>query len=240
MLLSLSTESPVMSSEQLSVSLIHMESPITVRKTIGKNVRRIRMHHGVVADQLAGQMQSLGFKWTASRVSEVERGQKPVSIEEMICLAYSLGVATGSGIRLADLWEGDFSVEISEQIYWKSGHIAELFKGRPVYGQQRSVLLPDIYGDGTAFGGLKPGLHVDLDIADRERMIFGVAEKRAQKKFGLTEDELRDACAKLWGRSLSTERDRRSHGGSAQKKGHITRELMQELESYLESHHGND
>ena len=229
-----------MSSEQLSVSLTSMESPITTRQVIGKNVRRIRTQSGVVADRLALQMQSLGFKWTASRVSEVERGQKPVSIEEMICLAYSLGVETGLGVRLADLWEGDFSVEISEQIYWKSGHIAELFKGQPVYGQQRSVLLPDIYGDGTAFGGLKPGLHVDLDTAERERMVFGVAEKRAQKKFNLTDDELGDAFTKLWGRSLSAERDRRSKGGSAQRKGHVTRELLQELESYLESRNGND
>jgi hypothetical protein len=68
------------------------------------------------------------------------------------------------------------------------------------------------------------------------------AERKAARKFGVEADEIVVAAVSLWGHNLSTERDRRAlqevgPGDDARRvqaiRGHITRELLNEIESQL-------
>ena len=63
----------------------------------------------------------------------------------------------------------------------------------------------------------------------------GEAEERAAKSLDVELYEVAAASAYLWGKTLSDERDARAgEGASAQKRGRITRQLMDELRTALD------
>jgi transcriptional regulator with XRE-family HTH domain len=58
---------------------------------LADNVRALRsVHHRLTQAALAGRMAYLGHEWTQATVSEVERGVRNVSVDELLALAVSL------------------------------------------------------------------------------------------------------------------------------------------------------
>lgn len=63
----------------------------TVKMTIASNVRTYRQLRGIEQSTLARHMQSAGFAWRQVTVSEVERGERNVTVSELFGLALTLG-----------------------------------------------------------------------------------------------------------------------------------------------------
>lgn len=68
-----------------------------------------------------------------------------------------------------------------------------------------------------------------------------LSDERNAQKLGLTVPEFCAWSVRFWGRLLSQEVDARTpEGVTAQKKGHITRELMMEFRIRIKMAHGDD
>ena len=63
----------------------------TVKKAVADNVRAFRQLRGMDQADLARRMYSLSMSWSRVTVSEVERGQRNVTVAELLKLALALG-----------------------------------------------------------------------------------------------------------------------------------------------------
>jgi hypothetical protein len=109
---------------------------------------------------------------------------------------------------------------------------------RGAHQASRSGRFPDVLGEAGRFGMGDRGFleHALDEVSD--------AERHAARKLGMTSERLSVAARRRWGRTLSQERDRRlsertddaSPRSRQALRGHITRELMAELEEELGGH----
>lgn len=84
--------------------------------------------------------------------------------------------------------------------------------------------------------GMEPRLLYLMAIVNME-----LADKRNAKKLGLSEPEFCAWSVRLWRHLMSEETERRApENATAQKKGRITRELMEEMREAVERERGND
>jgi transcriptional regulator with XRE-family HTH domain len=63
----------------------------TVKEAVADNVRAFRQLRGMDQADLARRMYSLSMSWSRVTVSEVERGQRNVTVAELLKLALALG-----------------------------------------------------------------------------------------------------------------------------------------------------
>lgn len=227
------------------------QTTLTMRAIVGRNVRRIRDESGVTAEEVSKKLRHMGLKWTPSRISELERGLKAVSLAEMVALSFALG-SKNSPVRLSDLFQGNENVELSPTMSTTAKHLREILGGAPVsqgtsnYPEMRQVtaatfdrlpvLVLEMAREFTRYGGPD-----DFEILERITEGAGAAEAKAAKALGISESALLGAAAALWGRSLTLEREARAaSAASTQNKGHVTRQLMSELRSHLEKFNGDD
>jgi transcriptional regulator with XRE-family HTH domain len=62
----------------------------TVAKTVARNIRTYRQLRGLDQDALARRLQNLAIPWRRVTVSEVERGERNVTVTELLWLALAL------------------------------------------------------------------------------------------------------------------------------------------------------
>lgn len=67
-------------------------APTPLSVSIAENVRLYRKSQRVSQADVAEQMRRLGHSWTHSTASNVERGERPLSVHELFALALTLGV----------------------------------------------------------------------------------------------------------------------------------------------------
>lgn len=228
-----------------------MESE-SIRKRIGANVKRLRELRGFTAEELAKQMKYQGFTWSASRVSELENGNKSVSISELLGLAWGI-TGTEFPVHLADLFEGDTPVELTDTWDISTDGIQAAFRGEKMphdishYPKSNKRFWSAISNESPALADLvaeMSGKKMNKPTASPSQVtdadFDGAAEMKARKALGISSEELRSACLALWGKSLTAERDRRGAGLQSQAKGHITRQLIAELSERLGKSNGDD
>ncbi|MFJ3958899.1 helix-turn-helix domain-containing protein [Arthrobacter sp. NPDC090010] len=221
------------------------------RERIGENVKKLRADRGLTGEQLARRMRILGFTWTPSRVSELERGAKPVSLAEMIGLANCLSNRE-RGVRLVDLVIGPEDLRLNGETHVEQTALEDFLRGEPMTTdlsifpeikakvQEGILSFADKYksslAEYTKFGGPD-----DFELWDEVASSAGVAEDKAARSLGITSSELLGAAAALWGRSLTAEREARSQNGmTAQARGRITRQLLDELRTHIGNCRGVD
>lgn len=108
------------------------------------------------------------------------------------------------------------------------------------------VYLPCVFGIGVEeILGVKLQTLEKCDLAARvgacsNSWSTGSAEEKAAKKFDVDVSEIVDASNKLWGRTLTDERDRRcklesdtTYRSRQALRGHVTRKLLRELQFTL-------
>lgn len=213
-------------------------------EVIGANARSIREAAGATLDDVAVAGRALGLKWVSSRVSNLEHGRSAMTIETLIGLAEALGRVAGNPIYLSDLVRGDAPIVIGS-IEVPGADVGEWFGHKRVDIESRVALptpseswifpLWDLVDEGPAGRALnerEPGSAV---IRFRDVSLeAGQAEARAADALGISGMELAAHSVAIWGHSLSSERDLRSvPGDSAQRKGRITRELLDELRASI-------
>jgi transcriptional regulator with XRE-family HTH domain len=194
-------------------------------EVIGANARAIRMAGTVTLETLAAEARASGLKWSTARVVELERGKLSPTFPLLIALAHALGRATGHPVRLADLVRYDGPVEVNERIRVSGETLESAVTGNPVRLWDRTLTAvsqavrtyPDsvsTIGDGVVWES------------------YGLGDERAARKLGITKEVMVQRSAALWGRNLSAERDERAGpDASAQRRGQVTRVLLEELRS---------
>ncbi|TFD80367.1 helix-turn-helix domain-containing protein [Cryobacterium fucosi] len=75
----------------------------TVSAAVGAFVSQVRREHGLTLDQIARAARSYGASWSASSVSNIERGQASLTLPALLLLALALGDLVGQPLTLSAL-----------------------------------------------------------------------------------------------------------------------------------------
>lgn len=86
-----------------------MSETKTIPAAVAAFVSRVRREHGFTLDQVAGAARSYGASWSASSVSNIERGQASLTLPTLLLLALALGSLLGRPLTLSNLL-GDVEV----------------------------------------------------------------------------------------------------------------------------------
>jgi len=194
----------------------------TLSAYLSERFRAMREQHGWRQEDVAARARAAGLNWKSDNVQAIERGHRFLSVEELFVLPALFDVtlpelfADGDDDRLLEI--GDECTATAMQL--------------------RQSLS----------GSWTPPLRDDTDDA-----VAGLAERKAARKFDVEPETIMRLSQRLWGRSLAAERDvrvaeyheletdwneaagtlglRRMPARSLQAvRGHITRELLSELE----------
>ncbi len=201
---------------------------------MGRAVREVRVSEGITLDQLARQAREHGLRWSTARVIEFEKGALRLTLPMLLVVAQSLSELTGREIGLGHLIPPSSSpfVRVTDEWVVNRSRLAKILGFQPV----RLGTLVDVGGDWT---------HQDLkETADAVAGAFArlsptLAEERAAKRLGVRPRRVAAAAHILWRRHLDEEvAARAGSDASPQAKGHITRQLLAEIDATLQSNKG--
>lgn len=206
------------------------DEPTTIPEQIGQRVREIREAAGRSQDECAAAAQAAGLNWTRGAVAALETGRRGLSAEEFLLLPTAMVLLDGADHTLAELF--DFNgpmIELANNRAIGPRTLRLLVQGRPVKPSKP---------------GWQPGI---LSMAQRE------AERHAARLLGVSPEQIASAALKLWGRGLTEEREDRIdididalEGGMSSlpralqaARGHVTRELLADLQAALKKEDGD-
>lgn len=201
----------------------------TLDQVIGEEIRRRREEKGVRQEALAQAARAYGLEWNRGTVTAVELGRRGLSLGELALLPLILSEAEIAHPLLAP-WllvpdrDGEVNVSPGLQLPYQ--------------------LVRDLLGEEWKNGGRWSGTPIaPSQPADRAarlaRDAAGAAESKAAGTLRVPAERVAEAALKLWGRSLTAERDVRVEAlldgqeASARRvqaiRGHVTRVLLEEL-----------
>lgn len=199
----------------------------TLSAVVGGNLRRLREHRGLSQDRMANQLGLLGLHWSRATLGAVEQGDRPLAFAEVFQIAATLLEPP------AELLKGSGWVRLSEDA------TADLAALRKILSDPYINIVPTKCFKTPAF-----------DRANAAVARWGAkkrdADFKAAKALGVPADDIDPAAKSVWGQSLTDEREirlmaRAPKGASARSlqalRGHITRELLAELEPALKENH---
>lgn len=177
----------------------HLNVANPVNSAFGAQVRALREASELSQDRLARAVTRAGVRWSRARLGQVEAGDAAPDLVTMCALAAALGELTGAAHRLADLLPKDGEPEVME--------LRRALLGEPVF-----VSTPSEFNDPR----LDPG--------------WGQVEDRVAVELPGQEAAILTVSRDLYGHTGTQERDARaSEGATAQKRGRLTRVVMNEL-----------
>ncbi len=199
---------------------------------IGRNVRRVRLERGASQDDLAQALRDAGWGAATDQVlMSVEKGNRSLRFHEVLLLADVLNVPVAALLEVPDGW-----VRLGSRVPESGRDLVRRLTEKPhKYGERSSAWsdLEQARRDAQFSAGAR---HSFGDESKRE------AERHAANRLGLAPDEIVRRSYDLWGRTLSDERDGRygarapTDASSRQRatlRGHITRELLDELRGVI-------
>ncbi|MGB6164031.1 MAG: helix-turn-helix transcriptional regulator [Pseudonocardiaceae bacterium] len=225
-----------------------MSNPRQLRQVLGRRVRELREQAAVRQEDLADKARALDLPWNRSRIAALERGEKPISVEDLVLIVALLSSALDRPVDVAELFDADESVRLSKIAEIPARALAEVLHGAATDSRVMLVGAPEGGFGVEAFEvnnsrtralaqltGTSPSL-TELQAIARS---MSEADERARRALGEVIGVYAVMCHALWGRSLSAQRDARlvfeaAHlpVGSAvlaARRGHVTRELLAEL-----------
>lgn len=186
----------------------------TVGQVIGENLKRIREERKLTQHEAARLCAAAGLSWTRTRIAVIERGDR-----ETVDVGTLLLLAAAFDVSVSALFSG-------------AGHV----KLSPLNRQTRAGVQQMLSTTAT---------WRDLSNADKpETMRFTVdaveADVALADRLDVSTRRVVEAAVRLWGQSLTEERDRRvaalgdlDPGERQAHRGHITRELGQQVEQVI-------
>jgi len=199
--------------------------PIPYRALIRRNLRRLRLKFGWRQEDLALRARRRGLRWSASTVTAIEIGRRPISAGELLLLPTLL------------------QVPLTDFVCGNQDEVVD------VDGVLLTTAAMDEIGRGAALTELESVFFV---APPRVEMGATDAERKAAKSLSKATSaaiSVRDLIATaqlLWeGRRLDEERDRRlkttqGKGNLARRRGHITGLLQKELLEELTGSRGQE
>lgn len=195
----------------------------------------------------------MGLPWSRSRIAAIERGRKPIHVEDLVNLA-ALLTAKVRPTKVDELVDVDEAVALSGTGHVLGRDLAALLRGGPVnldafvlrtgasesLEAQRRELERDAARLRVIFAldGDEADVAARYAKAAKLHAAMGEADERARRALQEPATTYAALCNVLWGRSLTAERDARLTSGPevspaslAARRGRVTRELLDELRS---------
>src|SRR6266516_2422071 len=225
------------------------DSVRSLREVLAAGVKEARLRLNLRQEDVATRARGCGLStWIRGTVAQAEVGARRFALEEVLLLALAYETS------LAELIAGDENdlVELNLEARLSVGALRTLLSGnrtavhelsaeavdvpaRRGFPPRRSGRFPDVLAEAQRFG------IGDRSMLQHARGEVGDAERHAARKLGTTPERVNLAAMLRWGRTLAEERDHRLSAETADVparrrqalRGHITRDLMAELEDEL-------
>ena len=213
--------------------------PLLLQDVIVDNMRRIRRDRGLLQEDIATAARWVGVMWSSVTVTQIESQNRLLSLDEFLLLPLILKC------RLKDLLateEPDQPIKLGFNTIFDAEMVAELVSDKgPELRDDQIPMLPGLeeeldprIKEAISFIGLEPTLLSYLKIREGAR---GEAERKAAQATKFPAVEITALAIRLWGRSMTEERDTRALEQTSEGKetravrGHITRTLLRDIEN---------
>jgi transcriptional regulator with XRE-family HTH domain len=215
---------------------------------VGEIMRRLRHEYGRNQDDVATSARTMGLAWTRATVAALETGRRSLDLGEYFLLPVVLNHAFGVEVDLPGL------VPIAGRVRFGPEAVGSGIALRAgMAGTMQEVALDDldtpwtrkatrmVREAGEAFSAARrvwPAAK-PRDLVAAERDSSQLVEVRAGERLGVPPFEVALAARRLWGRSLTEERNHRLSEASENPRsarayaGHVTRTLTAELRQLL-------
>jgi hypothetical protein len=218
----------------------------SLTQVIGEQVRALRDAHAIRLEDVAVAARRHGLRWSTGSVADLEVGRRTLTAVELVLLPDLLSAACGRRISLTDLLPGAGRIQLTDFASSPASYVRDVLGGR-VSRNGLQLAAPEpvkaaVQDARSTFALLKKlgGESVQSsDLSSWVRAAHPVEEKTAIR-LGLPLGVIVVAGRQLWGRSMAAERDERVKPPSTNarrnqaKRGHATRQLVDEMRSYLE------
>ncbi|HEX6682956.1 MAG TPA: hypothetical protein VF062_09190, partial [Candidatus Limnocylindrales bacterium] len=194
-------------------------SPVNLREIVAANLRRLRNVTNAEPADVVRAAAHFGLEWTASWYSAVEKGQKPLSAEQLLALPPILTSALAYRVSLSDLLLGEGSMHLGQPVEGTTislHYLRELVTASPF---RRSFLDFDEQEPPAEVGAAQAAAakmreivranlgDVDIRALARAETGAGDAEAKLARKLGVPEIVVIAAAASMWGHSMTEERE---------------------------------
>lgn len=225
----------------------------SIPEAVGGFLAGMRREHEITLDQIAQSGRRHGARWSASSVSNIEKGQASLTLPTLLYLALALSDFTERPLRLQDLLGDAKSLKLGEKHEFTRDWFDRMLSGEEVaFAIDDMAWIDDVRkeqaGDSPPVGGLtdeqREGHFRQLveesqippEPRVRRRRDGSLAEERAAQRIGIAVNTLQEVARDLWGRSLEDEaRHRAGVGSTPQARGRVTRTLVAEIREKLQS-----
>lgn len=212
----------------------------TLRELVAANVMRLCAETQIPADTITDCLTEaagkLGLDWTVAWVRGLSNGTKALSGEHLLMLPFVLSEALVQKVSLADLLVSDEPITLQE-LKIEPTELRDVVIGMPYHRPFGTVE----HTPSTSAAELaveKARLVREANLGDVHVQALenaeagaGEAEARLAHRLGVAEIVVIAAAARLWGHSLSEERDEQvSLGGDATA---VTRRLSAEVRAHI-------
>lgn len=225
-----------------------LPTPYSLRELVAENLRRLRNVTAAEPVDVARAARQFGLEWTASWYAAVERGQKPLSAEQLLALPPVLTSAFAYRVSLSDLLHGDGSMHLGQPIDGTTlslHYLRELVTAEPF---RRSFLDfdeqdPQTDVDAAQAAAEKMRIIVRANLGDvdvralaRAEAGAGNLEAKLARKLDVPEIVVIAAAASLWGHSMAEEREAQLNPeeGKPPAKSAVARRLTTAITRKLE------
>lgn len=215
----------------------------TLPEVVGENARKLRLEAGATLEQVAAKARALGLKWSTARVVELERGKLAINVVVLLVLAQALGDVTGRRIALGDLVHTQSWIQLNNQLALAPAALEGALAGDAIDWTVSDVeggleLVESVFEDVSTITHDPDRWPLGSTVGDVKAahdLPIGLTETRVARQLGVTPRALNAHAFALWGTSLTQRRDEIAPAGStAQARGHLTRELVEEIRRSLE------
>lgn len=223
---------------------------MTLGQVIGQNVRLLRGSHTL--EELATHGRAVGATWSSGSISAIERGDFKTTVETVALLALALDRLRGAeflrgNITSRDLLQTDQPIALGKTLATSTEELLRFLGG----GYSGEVINTTYHltqareGIGEQVAKLE-SLNLPNDSFDLFRRVEEAgpetpATERLAKKIGADPYELRSWSVHLWGKTFEDHRDQIAGPDSTpQKKGRVSRELLEEIQTAMKEQRGND
>lgn len=227
-----------------------MVKPGRLTTVVVRQLRLLREQHAVRQDDVARAARRRGLKWTRATVAALETGRRKLGAEELVLLPAVLSDSFGRDLQLADLLPLDALIALPGTTI-RGDAFRQLLQGQatippqpgtPESDQVQAVVRRREFRRRRALCERIWPTAQASEVATAERDAGADAEQKAAHDLGVDPFAIALAARKLWGRSLSDERDRRAADRGSlpprrlqARRGHMTRKLLTELRVELQA-----
>lgn len=213
------------------------EDPISLTSLVANNMRGIRMSRALLQEDIATAARWVGLKWSSVTVAQIESQSRQLNLDEFLLLPLVLKCSLKDLLRTSPV---DRLITLGFDTMLPADVVLSLASEEgPNSSEEMVPMVPGLEVNldpriraAVWQAGLTPTLLTYLKIREGAR---GEAERKAAQTLKIAAVTLTAHALRLWGRSLTEERDARAQEQAVKGKevravrGHITRSLLQDL-----------